>query len=686
MRAVSGPGFATLGTFVVQIVSAQTAPRDTASGWNSEPALQLIERARVRRQQPLGDTALRSYSAKATGHVYFYLDRQDTTENTLVKVDQIALELFWAAPNRTKQRIVGLRDVSRLPNRMRYHLDHLTVVQNGFGDVIRLGDGDEVSDVPHPAAPGSDSVYDFRLADSLSLTFPPQPPVRVYEVQVRPRQFDRSALVGSIFIDQASADIVRMTFTFTPASYVDRRLDYINISLDNGLWNGNYWLPNEQYVEIRRQIPELDFVAGAVIKGRLRVYGYDFNHPFPRDFFFGPSVEALPEEERKSFDFEEEIYAGLDREGLAPPPQVEALRAQALALMRQRKLSGLPGVRLHIPNASSVLRHNRTEGWYVGAGLAYVPGGALRLESTFGLATRNDRPALSVAARAERPDGALVGVRAYLHEHRDLGYRAPLPEALNTVSSAVDDRDYLDIYFVSGAQASVGLLRNAVTFAAGVERHDAVNVEAREEADPALPTWVQSGTLIFARASTQFPLRSWERGQLGVDVSLENGYFAQPGSTTPVPRDTLDGLYLRSNAAVTATHQSADRQTDVMLRASAGHATGTMPFQKAFVLGGLNTLPASEHRRMIGLRFALLEGEVARDVWAPWLRVRLRGAAAVAGGDHADRVWPQALYTRAASAGVGVGLFWDILRLDVYHGRLGTRAYFSVTPSLWDTM
>ena len=34
------------------------------------------------------------------------------------------------------------------------------------------------------------------------------------------------------------ADIVRMTFTFTPASYVDRRLDYINISLDNGLFAG----------------------------------------------------------------------------------------------------------------------------------------------------------------------------------------------------------------------------------------------------------------------------------------------------------------------------------------------------------------------------------------------------------------------------------------------------------------
>src|SRR5687768_14586853 len=84
---------------------------DTTNSWNTPAVLQLVERARARREMPRGDTALRSYSAKASGHVYFYLDRQATSEQTLVKVDQVALQLFWAAPNLTKQRIVGLRDV-----------------------------------------------------------------------------------------------------------------------------------------------------------------------------------------------------------------------------------------------------------------------------------------------------------------------------------------------------------------------------------------------------------------------------------------------------------------------------------------------------------------------------------------------------------------------------------------------
>mgnify|MGYP001298346566 FL=1 len=271
--------------------------------WNSARALELVEGARLRRTVPVTDGWLQSYEAQARGWVYFYLDRVGSDERTLVKTDQVALEIFWAVPNLTQQRILGLRDESRLPNRMYYHLDHLTVVQDNFGDLIRLGDGDEVASVLHPAAFGSDTVYDFRLADSLTLRLPgAAEPVRVYELQVRPRRVDRPAFVGSIFVDRAEQAIVRMTFTFTPASYVDRRLDYINISLDNGLWEGRYWLPHEQRLEIRREVPELDFPAGAVIRGVMRIGDYRFNVPLPSRFYYGPRVVALPKSMREALD------------------------------------------------------------------------------------------------------------------------------------------------------------------------------------------------------------------------------------------------------------------------------------------------------------------------------------------------------------------------------------------------
>jgi hypothetical protein len=148
--------------------------------------------------------------------------------------------------------------------------------------MIRMGDGDEVGDVPHPAAAGSDSIYEFRLGDSLTLQLPnATQPIRVYELEVRPLRHDRPAIVGSVFVDRTTAAIVRMSFTFTPVSYVDDRLDYIGVSLDNGLWEGRYWLPNEQTLQIRRQIPELDFAAGAVIQGRMRISDYTFNDSLP---------------------------------------------------------------------------------------------------------------------------------------------------------------------------------------------------------------------------------------------------------------------------------------------------------------------------------------------------------------------------------------------------------------------
>ena len=80
-----------------------------------------------------------------------------------------------------------------------------------------------------------------------------------------------------MYLDRATAAIVRMSFTFTPASYVDSYLDYIRISLDNSLWMGRYWLPYRQEVELRREMPILDFMAGSIIRGRFEIGDYEFN-------------------------------------------------------------------------------------------------------------------------------------------------------------------------------------------------------------------------------------------------------------------------------------------------------------------------------------------------------------------------------------------------------------------------
>ncbi|HET9986032.1 MAG TPA: hypothetical protein VFQ38_20700 [Longimicrobiales bacterium] len=667
-------------------VAAQQAP--AGAGWNDPRALGLVTEARARREAPREDSGLENYHSRANGYVYFYLDRRGAPERTLVKVDQVALDVYWASPNLTKQRIVGMRDVSRLPNRMYYHLDHLTVVQDEFADLIRVGDGDEVQAVPHPAAPGSELVYDFRLADSLTLRIPGTPqPLRVYEVAVRPRHLERPGFIGSLFVDQSSGAIVRMTFTFTPASYVDRRLDYINISLENALFEGKYWLPHEQRVEIRRQVPELDFPAGAVIRGVFRVGEYSFNQPLPTGLFFGPRVEAAPVATRKTYPFPAGIYADLNTEGLSPPPEMSQLRAQAAQLVKQRYLSGLPKLRLQIGGASSALRYDRAEGVFIGAGLAYVPAGAVQLEGSLGLATSSGIGSAGLGARLPLGEAASVAVKGYTHSLRDLGAAPAVPGALNTLS-AVFGTDYLDPYYASGVEARLdsgrrGAWSTALRLAAEEQRSaplaEATPLLARsEEFRPVRP--IDPGTVLSARGTLARTGDMNEAVYWNGGVSLEGAALEGRG-------------FARSLVEASAVARSADHRTSLRLAGQAGAAFGPVPAQGLFLLGGPGTLPGYAIHRFAGDHFARASLEASRSVFGPWLRLRGLGAAAWTGFDGATAApagW-DVIPTGGVrtSVGLGVGLVYDILRMDLYRGlqREGRWQFvLSVSPDLWDIL
>lgn len=683
-----------LGACAAPLASPAAAQVPASSEWDGARALELVERARERRLLPAQDTTLRNYTARAEGFVYFYLDRRETDERTLVKVDQVALEVYWAPPDRTRQRIVGLRDVSRLPNRMHYHLDHLTVVQDGFGDVIRMGDGDEVGDVPHPAARGSGDIYEFRLADSLTLQLPgAREPIRVYELQVRPRRHDVPALIGSMFVDRARGDIVRMTFTFTPVSYVDRRLDYISVSLDNGLWEGRYWLPHEQTLQIRRQIPELDFAAGAVIHGRMRIGDYTFNDSLPPRMFFGPPVTAVPVEQRRSFEFERDIFDDLNEAGLAPPADLAHIRQQAAALLGTARLTGLPHWRLGLGSASTALRYNRAEGLAAGLGLTWAPGPPLRADAHAGFAFGAERPWGDVSLRADVAPRTTAMLRLYHRDTRDLSVRRAVPGVVNTLSALVLGDDYLDPYFASGAaltlRGGIGEHWRASAAVAG-ERHrsaslvrDASPLNADATFRGVLP--VQEGDLGTVTLGLQRVMPDPRASDWSLAAELETGALAGEAYVRP----TLSLSMLRASGA-------HDRQ--VLVTGMAGLASANAPIQRTFLLGGTGTLPGYDFREFAGRRFGLVQAEASAAVAAPWLRLRLLAGAGATGGldlpsttsgeaAGAAAAWP----TRTTggvrtSAGAGVSLFWDLLRIDAVRGLNGGRwqMQFSFHRDFWD--
>jgi hypothetical protein len=661
-------------------------------GWDSERALELVQRAQERRQVALADTGLVDYQADARGYVYFYLDRRDTGERTLVKTDQVALDVFWKAPDRAKQRIVGLRDVRNLPTDIHYHDDHLMVVLDNFGDLIRLGDGDEVADVLHPASPAGPMLYEYRLADSTTVRLPGAgEPVRVYRLQVRPREPSRPALVGSMLVDRRSGDIVRMEFTFTPVSYVDRQLDYINVLLENGLHRGRFWLPARQQVEIRRQLRELGLPAGGMIRGTMRISNYRFNQGLPDAVFAGPPLVTLPREVRERFAFEQPIDAELREVGLSGEGELREVRREAAGLLGRRLLSGLPATRVELASASATFRYNRAEGAALGIGVRTAPAERTVAAARGGLATATLRPwGEAELWRGERP--ARTGAAVYLNQPRDAGSVGPVVSgAMNTLSALLAGYDFTDPYRASGAELRLDRPLGhgwGAELRGRVERHRSARRAAEYSVfggggsfRPVEP--VAEGTLVGATATAARRIPAEVGRGWGASLAVEGGRLETAEGGLAYARPVLDAAWLA---------RAHGTGPELRIDASAGAVLGDLPRQALLRLGGRGTVPGHSFRGHGGDRFALARATLSTDLVPHFVRGRLTGAAGWTG--RSGDPFPGAAAGLADpgqgalhSVGAGVGLFFDILRVDLARG-LGRGGRWEViveaSPAFWD--
>jgi hypothetical protein len=644
--------------------SVRAAAQAPAERWNTPAALALIARAREVRSATSVDPERRSYQATATGHVFFLVDRPATGQRTLIKADQVALEIFWRAPRSTKQRIVGQRDQKVLPTNIKYHLDHLTVVQDDFGDVIRIGDGDEVSTVLHPAAPRSDLAYDFALGDSLAIAFPGGGEVHVQEVRVRPKQVDRPGYVGSVFIDRASGAIVRMQFTFTPSSYIDSYLDYIRISLDNSLWEGKWWLPYKQEVEIRREFPQLDVEVGTVIRGRFDIGDYVLNPDLSDALFAGPRVTAVPEAQRKAYAFTEPLIPAVESEGLTPTPSLDEIRAQALRLTAGRYLSGVARLRPFLSGASEIVRWNRGEGLYLVAGGTWRPNGRVALQATGGWSFGRGDPEL-VATLGSADDRS--GLRVSWNEPRDLG---PFPGEygiVNSLSALLASDDWLDPWFSSGAQLLFGSRPGGPRAGARLILERDRRAEPVLDADRAadfrpLPA-IDEGWLLALEGH-----REWERGAAVIGLTGRAAEFDPVGTDEALP-------FAIALGSVAWQRGSSGDRVRLSTRIDAGMALGSdhVPEQERFHLGGRGTVPGWDYRLQSGDVFWLARAEASRDLLRPWLTGRLLGAGGAAGelarsAEDANSGLSMDRRRVLTSLGAGVGLLWDVIHVDVARG------------------
>jgi len=660
-----------------------------AQTWNAPAAVDLAQRAIARRTQAAADTALRDYKAQAHGFLFFLGQFGEGLADPprLVKADQLELEVYWKAPASSKQRVVGWRDRAELPTDINYHRDHLGIVQNNFGAAIRLGEGDEVRDVPHPLSAAGPDLYDYALADSTTITFP-QREVRVVALRVRPKDFDAPRIVGTLYVDAATADLVRLAFNFTPRAYLDAQLEDVSIVLDNALWEGRFWLPYRQELEIRRRATWLDVPARGIIHARWDIEGYAFNLGLATSWFQGDEITFLPKAERDSFPWPEPLADAIQT--VAEPVRqsdLERVRAEVEQIAGRRALTGLKARRLGVRGLSDLVRANRVEGLTLGAGLVWRGGGErreLRVIASYGFSDR--RPKGSVAAVDREGRGALDA--SLFREVRDVGDERVIAPLLNSFASQEFGADYGDYYLADGARLTYrhgSGVRGEWSAALGREtiRSLAVTAEPANGSfrpNPALgggETGVDLAQLALRRRSEGFAVRR----DVHYELVAETG--RADGGNTYVRVSGTGHLLLPAGA------------TRLLVRALGGVATHALPAHRSFVLGGRGTLLGDDFRRWGGGRMALAHLEWRVPVpfvslrLGPYTRTprQLTVAPYVAAG-WADRPVPGTPWvaTPGTRVTLGLGLEWlGVFRFEAGVGAESRRVGFAldVTRDFW---
>jgi hypothetical protein len=484
MHRLVAAAWAACGLWLVALAPQGARAQD----WNDARSRALVESATARRAQQLADTGLKDYKAVAHGYVTFLAQMGEglTEPPKVVKADELVNEVYWRAPNLSKQVILGRRDTLALPTDIAYHRDHLGIVQNNFPAIIRLGDGDEVLDVPHPLSAQGLAAYDFVIADSLSFKYPGRT-INVLEVKVRPKDDRQPRVIGALFIDRDDSQVVRMAFNFTRASFRDDALEDLFVIVENSLVSGRFWLPHQQEIEIRRGGTWLDYPVRGIIRGRWEIGDYQVNVGLPPQFFSGPEIVLAPKAVSDTFHFTGRILDSLPFDVRAvSDAEVRKVQEEARSLVRAQALRRPQALSLAAAGTSDFARFDRAEGLALGLGVASRFGGGFGARGTARYGTDDHEVKAAVGLDWQSPTW---GVRAFaLRDYREAGDIQERSRAVNSIAAQEFGADATDPYGVQAAGVGIdarGMQGLRFRLDASLERQRPLQIRA----SPALGTF-----------------------------------------------------------------------------------------------------------------------------------------------------------------------------------------------------
>lgn len=667
-----------------------------AQEWNDARSRALVERATARRAEQLADTGLKDYKAVAHGYVTFLAQIGEGLAEPprVVKADELVNEVYWRAPNLSKQRILGRRDTLLLPTDIAYHRDHLGIVQNNFPAIIRLGDGDEVVDVPHPLSPAGLETYDFAITDSLTMHIPGRT-INALEVKVRPRDDRAPRIVGALYIESSDAQVVRMAFNFTRAAFRDDALEDLFVVVENSLVNGRFWLPRRQELEIRRGGTWLDYPIRGIIRGRWEIGDYQVNVGLGWDFFAGPEITFAPKAVSDTFHFGGRILDSLPPDvRVATDADIRRVQEEARTLVRAQALRRPQSVVLSASGVSDFVRFDRAEGFAAGAGAASRFGGGFgaQIRARYGV---DDRTFKGSAALDWQSAGWGLRVLA-IRDFREVGDIQERSRIVNSLSAQEFGGDATDPYAVLGAVVSLYAHDFAGAnwhFDVASERQHALSVRATPSQgafEPLVPA-TPLRSLRFSLFAERPTALSVFGSEIRTSAEFRLSRATMDDASTAFPATTM----ARGYASIVAERPFDNGRVAFSMAGGVVGGTHAVPPQEWLYFGGPVSSPGYAFHE-----FASLAGATTRIEWrtsVPVPSVYL-GRFGRAPGQATLAPFVQATYTRPGPApviaraegvypavGLAVQPFFELVRLQFARGLRNGRGTFSfdVSRDFW---
>lgn len=245
--------------------------------------------ALARRRHIRQDTLVRDYQASIHTRLEASAGKSRFARQTTLMAHETMARITWKMPNDLKVQVVGTRaklpligmlsgladvddDVEReLRNEL--VMDRPWFIPRAFGDSIRLMGVPEHAAL-HPLAAGATDYYRFAIVDSVEVRVPGQV-VRAKAMSIEPKRFGPALVAGTMWVDAATGDVVRMRMLFlgeylwdepsgnTPEDSADARRDnaeakkYLTVEaeIEYALIDQRYWMPYRQFLGITVEIP-----------------------------------------------------------------------------------------------------------------------------------------------------------------------------------------------------------------------------------------------------------------------------------------------------------------------------------------------------------------------------------------------------------------------------------------------